>query len=199
MIPKKLKSRDMIGMKVKTTRMLRNRAGACVPSGTIVNIANFGRCFDISTEKCPHCGLSAYISGVTREDVELILDENKRLTNAGTKEAQPNTTIQAITNKLTEYENLEERNLLIKLPCGLSDTVYDVVFCDDGKWRIFEMKVCSIVPFGQTKKGQTWNVYLESTDGKAYRSFYDFGRSVFLTEEEAKAALKKESEKEAKV
>lgn len=72
MIPKKLKSKDMVGMEVKTTREVRNRAGIVVPEGKIVRIAGFGRAFTIETEKCPHCGLSAYISGVTRDDVELI-------------------------------------------------------------------------------------------------------------------------------
>ena len=75
MIPKKLKSKDMIGMEVKTTREIRNRAGIVVPEGKIVKITGFGRDFTVETEKCPHCGLLAYISGVTRDDVELIYDD----------------------------------------------------------------------------------------------------------------------------
>ena len=96
-------------------------------------------------------------------------------------------------NKLGEYEELEEKGLLLKPPCKEGYIVYDVVLCDDGEWHIFEMKVCAVNPFGDTRKGKTWNVYLECTNDctKAYRSFYDFGRTVFLTQSEAEEALKK--------
>lgn len=72
MIPNTLKSRDMVGMYVKTTRTLMNGAGIVIPKGTVVKIVDFGRVFSIQTSKCPHCGLSAYIRGVTRSQVELI-------------------------------------------------------------------------------------------------------------------------------
>ena len=71
MVPKSMKSKDMVGMEVKTTREIRNGAGICIPKGAAVKIVGFGRCFSIMTEKCPHCGLSAYVRGVTRDDVEL--------------------------------------------------------------------------------------------------------------------------------
>ncbi len=72
MIPKSMKSKDMVGMEVRTTRAIRNGAGIVVPKGKVVMIDSFGRAFTIKTEECPHCRLSAYISGVTRDDVELI-------------------------------------------------------------------------------------------------------------------------------
>jgi DNA modification methylase len=94
-------------------------------------------------------------------------------------------------NKLAEYEDLEEQGLLLRLPCKLGDTVYDLVFCDD-EYHIMPMKVCSIRPYGATKAsdGRLWNVYLEDDFSKAYRRFYDFGKTVFLTEQDAEAALK---------
>ncbi len=76
MIPKNIKSKDMVGMNVRTTRDMKNGAGIVVQKGTTVKISGFGRCFTIKTEKCPCCGLSAYISGITRDDVEL-LEEDK--------------------------------------------------------------------------------------------------------------------------
>lgn len=76
MIPKNMKSKDMVGMNVRTTRAIRNGAGIVVPEGTNVKISSFGRCFTIKTEKCPCCGLYAYVSGITRDDVEL-LEENR--------------------------------------------------------------------------------------------------------------------------
>lgn len=78
MIPRNMKSRDMVGMEVKTAREIKNRAGTVVPKGKRVKIASFGREFTIRTEKCPHCGLSACMSGVTRNDVELISENDRK-------------------------------------------------------------------------------------------------------------------------
>lgn len=94
------------------------------------------------------------------------------------------------SHKLAEYEDLEEQGKLLKLPCAVGDKVYDLVLCNDGKYHIFEMKVCNISPFGDLRKGKVWNVYLEDKYTKAYRSFYDFSKNVFLTREEAEAAMK---------
>ncbi len=74
MIPKSLRSRDMVGMEVRTVRGIKNGAGIVVPKGKVVKIVSFGRAFTVKTEECPHCGLSAYISGITRADVELVGD-----------------------------------------------------------------------------------------------------------------------------
>lgn len=92
--------------------------------------------------------------------------------------------------KLKEFEDMQEQGRLLKLPCALRDKVYDVVLCDDGEYHIFEMKVCNINPFGDVRKGKVWNVYLESDYTKAYRSFYDFGKTVFLTRRESELALR---------
>lgn len=78
MIPRGVRSRDMVGMEVRTTREIRNGEGICVPRGAVVKIADFGRCFSIRTEACPSCGLSAYIRGITRDDVELIEEKEKK-------------------------------------------------------------------------------------------------------------------------
>lgn len=93
--------------------------------------------------------------------------------------------------KLFDYEELEEQGFLPKPMVKVGDTVYDLVLCDDGKYHIFGMKVCDISPFGSVRKGRVWNVYLENKYTKAYRSFYDFGRTVFLTLEEAMVKMNK--------
>ncbi len=92
-------------------------------------------------------------------------------------------------DKVIQKEGLKEQGELLKLPCAVGDMVYDVVFCSDEKYRIFEMKVCHINPFGDVRKGKIWNVYLEDGCTKAYRSFYNFGKTVFLTRKEAEAKL----------
>ncbi len=92
-------------------------------------------------------------------------------------------------NKLAEYEDLEEQGRLLELPCKSGDIVYDVVLCNDGKYHVFEMKVCNISPFGDARGAKAWNAYLEGRYVKAYRSFYDFGKTVFLTRQEAETKL----------
>ena len=51
--------------------------------------------------------------------------------------------------------------------------------------------MCSIVPFGQIRKDKVWNCYFGYLDGysKSYCSFYDFGKTVFLLEEDANEKL----------
>lgn len=109
---------------------------------------------------------------------------------AVSKLTDPKARIRALFKALAEYEDLEEYGKLVKFPCAVGDTVYDVVLCDDKNYRITEMKVCDINYFGDIRKGKVWNVYLEDDYSKAYRSFYDFGKTVFLTQKEAEAALK---------
>ena len=107
---------------------------------------------------------------------------------------------QKVLDKLAHYEDLEEAKRLVELPCKVGDTVWELCKCDDDKYRIFPMTVCSIVTFGLPRflKGneiEVWNIYAESDYCKMYKSFYDIGQTVFLTHEEAEAALKeRESE-----
>ena len=72
-------------------------------------------------------------------------------------------------DKLAEYEDLEEQGFLLKLPCKVGDTVYQIdaerVYESEVKWIIFD---CDDIAF----------------DERA------IGGSIFLTREEAEAALK---------
>lgn len=71
----------------------------------------------------------------------------------------------AIT-KLVEYEDLEEQGRLMKLPCEIGHRVYMIYqFCGEGAWEIEEHKI-----------------KLEDLE--------NIGKTVFLTREEAEAALK---------
>lgn len=110
----------------------------------------------------------------------------ERLTNSGTKEAKSNVTIKEAIDKLAEYEDLEEQGLLIRLPCKVGDTVYEV---QQLRKRIQPYKIVSIyisrcsVLFG-------WEI----KDGKGIYSnvngFCDYaiGKTVFLTKAEADEA-----------
>jgi len=92
------------------------------------------------------------------------------------------------------YKDLEEQNRLIKLPCAVGDTVHHLCTFKNGESEIIEMKVECVEPCGAIRqhKGvcEIWNVYAETDYTKAYFKFFDFGKTVFLTKEEAEAALK---------
>lgn len=72
MIPNKTKSRDLIGATVRTTVALKTGGGILVPKGTVCNVRSVARGFTLTTEPCKTCGLSLYMTGVTRDEVELV-------------------------------------------------------------------------------------------------------------------------------
>ncbi len=74
-------------------------------------------------------------------------------------------------DKLAEYEDLEEQNRLIKLPCAVGDTVYTLNPLLNGKTVI-----------GETT-ADAFFCALVMLEGR-------FGKTVFLTREESEAALK---------
>ena len=107
-----------------------------------------------------------------------------------------------ICEKLGRYEDLEEQGLLLRLPCKVGDTVYRICHkCDNdhdgsckncawegtagmkgctvyGLWRDgqYPPDKCTIVPYKVT-----WN-YVPNL-------LHNIGKTVFLTREEAEAAL----------
>nr|DAQ49819.1 MAG TPA: hypothetical protein [Caudoviricetes sp.] len=95
---------------------------------------------------------------------------------------------------LGKYEDLEEQGRLLRLPVKKGDIVWELCECDDGVFRIFPMEVKVVAAFGELLRTSsrccTWNIYAESDYTKMYKSFYDIGTSVFLTEEKAREKLK---------
>ena len=78
---------------------------------------------------------------------------------------------QRCMERLAEYEDLEEQNRLLKLPCAVGDTVYTLNPLLNGKTVI-----------GETT-ADAFFCALVMLEGR-------FGKTVFLTREEAEAALK---------
>ena len=115
----------------------------------------------------------------------------ERLTISGTREAKSDVTIKQIVEKLEEYENLEEQGKLLKLPCAVVDTVYEV---QESRERI-QPYIVIAVHASECGKLYGW----ELKDGKGFYSNvngfseYAIGKQVFLSREEAEAALKKQS------
>lgn len=109
----------------------------------------------------------------------------------------------ALINKLAAYEDAEEQGLLVRLPCKVGDTVYEIDLPEYG------VIVCNVLyvdiyngPFAHvpgSKIVAAVSVGVEVVGGHGKGSSYafeqdDFGKTVFLSREEAEAALKGETQ-----
>lgn len=98
-----------------------------------------------------------------------------------------------ILGRLAEYEDAEEAGLLVWLPCKVGDTVY--IYSHDKQIRTLKCE-------GFLFTGICWKArctdLIPSWVGNQKRHFYimfsSFGKSAFLTREEAEAALAKEKQ-----
>lgn len=111
-------------------------------------------------------------------------------------------------DKLAAYEDAEEQGLLVRLPCKVGDTVYEVSVnteacgdCDHysdfyGMDAMCDINLNSLYPtvtdeplcekqFFEIIQYQLWDDYFLRK-----RNIDAFGKTVFLTREEAEAALK---------
>ena len=94
---------------------------------------------------------------------ERLTDKNFRL---GFDDSNKLPSYEAIYERLRKYETAEEEGRLVVLPCKVGIRVYEIYqFCGYGAWEIEEHKI-----------------KLEDLD--------KIGKTVFLTREEAKKALK---------
>ena len=94
---------------------------------------------------------------------------------------------QRCMERLAEYEGLEELNRLLKLPCAVRDEFY-CIWRNKGQNPIQKMQVKKIEI--HERKGIVIQMEFVGNRGCLFR-FYenDFGKTVFLTREEAEAAL----------
>lgn len=81
-----------------------------------------------------------------------------------------------VLKRLAYYEDLEEQGLLLKLPCKVGDVVWVI--------KNKEIYLHEIVSIENTKSG----VYFISR--RPFCTLDDFGKTVFLTHDEAEEALK---------
>ena len=101
--------------------------------------------------------------------------------------------------KLAAYEDTEEQGLLLRLPCKVGDTVWvvtspfnvfdDIEYDEDMKDEVYEAFISSVTFY---KCGEQYRIYAKVTNHfiGAYFRECDFGKTVFLTREEAEAKLK---------
>jgi len=87
-----------------------------------------------------------------------------------------------LRERLKYYEDLDEQEKLLKLPCAMGDTVYRVRKC--------EAQSCERCG-GYTWVGNCYTDYIGRifVERFGYRHLDSFGKSIFLTREEAEAAL----------
>lgn len=118
-------------------------------------------------------GRDAYGDIVANEEMQIIASR-------GTTYDDLHNIINHLAEKLCEYEDLEEQGRLPKLPCKVGDTVY---YINPNENTINELVVYSfdirpLQHFACDYMGARLN-------------FNQFGKTVFLTREEAEAAMNK--------
>ena len=95
-----------------------------------------------------------------------------------------------VINKLSEYEDLEEQGLLLKLPCKIGSTLYQPI-----RNRINEYKAIGLC-FDITRNEFMYEVAYQ-IGLEWHKTICDFdciNKTVFLTKEEAEQALKQMGE-----
>lgn len=102
----------------------------------------------------------------------------------------------AVYHKLKEYEDAEEQGLLIRLPCKVADTIFRIN--PYAKEPIISMKVLQI-RFVELYSGNSF-LRIDAINDEDMGEFCyfknDIGKTVFLTREEAEAALAEMNKKE---
>lgn len=93
----------------------------------------------------------------------------------------------AVYEKLYEYEAAEERGLLVRLPCKVGDKVYRIDSGDcHSNWKPYiEELTVTVVGYVREHK----EVVLTIVAGGIRYKEKNFGKTVFLTREEAEQAL----------
>lgn len=87
-------------------------------------------------------------------------------------------------DKLSEYEDLDEKGLLVKFPCHIGDTVYRI-WTVGGKQRVADFLVSDY----RYIDGKWFIVVVKNQTVRQWE-FELFGKNVFLTKEEADESRK---------
>ena len=93
-----------------------------------------------------------------------------------------------VINKLAEYEDLEEKGLLIKLPCKVGDTVYEISRVEPQRNpAIREMGVVDILLRDDDMYFTLQDLYDKDYDNSILSTEFDY--TVFFTRKQAEQAL----------
>ncbi len=99
--------------------------------------------------------------------------------------------------KLKKYEDAEESGLLVRLPCKVGDTVWTNLAWSGWYFRETDKPYKARVVFigingADERGGGCFNVIYDKGEHMMQFDFSEIGKTVFLTREEAEAALKGE-------
>lgn len=99
-----------------------------------------------------------------------------------------------LVSQLKEYKGLEEQNRLLKLPCKVGDMVWDIDFGRPCGYEVtgFSFGSLNDDDWEEEKVLDKVVVYYTNSNGSITGTFAvsEIGKNVFLTREEAEAALK---------
>ena len=98
--------------------------------------------------------------------------------------------VRALFEKLAHYEDLQEAGRLVELPCELGDCIYDISeFANGCEYPEVYVIKAYYIELSLDERGEI-NFCIGGYDYKKE----DFGKTVFLTREEAETALKQHEE-----
>lgn len=98
-----------------------------------------------------------------------------------------------LAEKLKEYEDLEEQGKLLKLPCAVGDTVWDIDFGRPCSYEVTGFSFGSLNDDDWEEKVlEQVMVHYTNSSGSITGTFAasEIGKTVFLTKESAEAAVK---------
>lgn len=101
--------------------------------------------------------------------------------------------LQALINKLAAYEDAEEQGLLLRLPCKVGDTVWEV---NAERKRISEFRIETSTVYPYNVIQFNWTLLEGIYKNVVGFSKAELGKTVFLTREEAEAKLAEMEEKD---
>lgn len=91
--------------------------------------------------------------------------------------------------QVAEWAKAEQEGRLVVLPCKVGNTVYFIKSCFSYAKSPMRGLVCMIKTFSESNTF-TFGVIMESSNQERSFTNYDVGKTVFLTQEAAEAALK---------
>lgn len=121
-------------------------------------------------------------------EIMIRLTERNKYTGKAILKKLPNYYEYNLIERLAYYEDMEEQGRLLIIPCEVGDTLYDIYEAVNNKGFedgvIKELKV-SEIHINLDKRNRPWLII-----SNYMFAFEDFGKTVFLSKEEAEEALR---------
>ena len=131
-----------------------------------------------------------YSNGIVTLDADVFMETQEAID----REVQNCYPAKTAVERLAEYEDAEENGLMVRLPCKVGDLLYEA-----GESEIYTYIVDEI-HVEQDSKVIVYALEYDADLHRVYQNGYrydncDFGKTVFLTREEAESAIKERDSK----